>query len=92
LPDDDTLGYRRVRGDPRSLANVNGLKLARASAVGSIDLGVVCGNQHGVWSELCLVLQDDSSASMQPATRRDENIVADLDSIGKIDGHMPRDL
>jgi hypothetical protein len=91
-PDDDTLRNRRVCRDPRPLANANRREIAWAEPVGSIDRGVVSGDQHGVRSELHLVLQDDSSPGMQPAACREEDIAADFHAIGKVDGHMPRNL
>ena len=73
--------------DPRSFANANRRKIARAEPVGPIDWRVVPGDQNGVRPELHFVLQDNSSPGMKPAARGNEDIAADFQVIGKVDSH-----
>jgi hypothetical protein len=67
-------------------------KIARTEAIGTIHLGVISGDQHGVRTDLHFVLKEDPSLRLQPAARSKKDIVANFHAIREIDIHVTRYL
>src|ERR1700704_4392074 len=81
-----------MSGQPRSLTETDRGKRTGTVTVGAVLQRMVSCDEHRIGPELHLVFDDDPAPGMNPATRGDVDITADLHAIREVDRNSPRDL